>query len=44
MDRMPRVSVAGDAFERGVQYGEQARSRVHASIAAYLIGRWLVEA
>ena len=31
----PHVRVSGDARERGRSYGEQARDRVHASIAGY---------
>jgi isopenicillin-N N-acyltransferase like protein len=31
----PIVQVRGSAYERGRQYGEQARERVHRSIAAY---------
>lgn len=31
----PIVRVSGSAYERGRQYGEQARERVHRSIAAY---------
>jgi isopenicillin-N N-acyltransferase-like protein len=31
----PRISVEGDARERGRQYGEQARDRVRRSVAAY---------
>lgn len=31
----PRISVEGDARERGRQYGEQARERVRRSVAAY---------
>lgn len=35
MGQFPHVRVAGLAAERGRQYGEQARDRVRASIAAY---------
>src|SRR3954454_15369002 len=31
----PRIAVAGDARERGRQYGEEARERVRRSVAAY---------
>src|SRR5262249_45940239 len=32
---IPRVRVNGTARERGLQYGEQARARVHRSVEAY---------
>jgi isopenicillin-N N-acyltransferase like protein len=32
---IPRVRVAGTAYERGRQYGTQARDRVHRSVQAY---------
>ena len=32
---IPRVRVAGTAYERGRQYGAQARDRVHRSVQAY---------
>jgi isopenicillin-N N-acyltransferase-like protein len=35
MSAFPVVRVRGTAYERGRQYGEQARTRVHASIEAY---------
>lgn len=35
MAQFPHVRVSGPAAERGRQYGEQARDRVRASIAAY---------
>ncbi len=31
----PRIAIAGDASERGRQYGESARERVQRSVAAY---------
>ena len=35
MTAIPRVRVAGTAYERGRQYGAQARDRVHRSVQAY---------
>src|SRR5581483_715038 len=35
MERFPRIRVGGGHRERGRQYGEQARDRVHRSIEAY---------
>jgi len=35
MTAIPRVRVAGSAYERGRQYGAQARDRVHRSVQAY---------
>ena len=35
MTGIPRVRVSGTARERGLQYGEQARARVHRSVEAY---------
>jgi isopenicillin-N N-acyltransferase-like protein len=35
MSEHPHVRVAGSAAERGRQYGEQARERVHRSVSAY---------
>jgi isopenicillin-N N-acyltransferase-like protein len=35
MSEYPHVHVAGSAAERGRQYGEQARHRVHRSVSAY---------
>jgi isopenicillin-N N-acyltransferase like protein len=35
MTAIPRVRVAGTAYERGRQYGTQARDRVHRSVQAY---------
>ncbi|MGH3259965.1 MAG: C45 family autoproteolytic acyltransferase/hydrolase [Streptosporangiaceae bacterium] len=35
MTAIPRVHVAGTAYERGRQYGAQARDRVHRSVRAY---------
>jgi isopenicillin-N N-acyltransferase like protein len=32
---VPRIRVAGNAYERGRQYGTQARDRVHLSVQAY---------
>ncbi|HTX28578.1 MAG TPA: C45 family peptidase [Streptosporangiaceae bacterium] len=33
--RIPRIRVAGTSYERGLQYGTQARDRVHLSVQAY---------
>ena len=35
MTGIPRVRVAGNGYERGRQYGTQARARVHLSVQAY---------
>lgn len=35
MSEYPHVRVAGSASQRGRQYGEQARERVHRSVSAY---------
>ncbi|HEX9064171.1 MAG TPA: C45 family peptidase [Streptosporangiaceae bacterium] len=35
MSEYPHVRVSGDAVQRGRQYGEQARERVHRSVSAY---------
>jgi isopenicillin-N N-acyltransferase like protein len=35
MSEYPHVRVAGTAEQRGLQYGEQARDRVHRSVGAY---------
>ncbi len=35
MSKYPHVRVGGDASQRGRQYGEQARDRVHRSVSAY---------
>src|SRR5579862_9925803 len=35
MTAIPRIRVAGSAYERGRQYGAQARDRVHRSVQAY---------
>jgi isopenicillin-N N-acyltransferase-like protein len=35
MEGLPHVRVAGSARDRGRQYGEQARERVHLSVAGY---------
>jgi isopenicillin-N N-acyltransferase like protein len=35
LDRIPRVRVEGTSYQRGCQYGAQARTRVHRSVQAY---------
>jgi isopenicillin-N N-acyltransferase like protein len=35
LQRYPRIRVSGSPRERGVQYGSQARDRVHAGMAGY---------
>src|SRR5260370_7786674 len=35
MGEYPHIRVAGSASQRGRQYGEQARERVHRSVSAY---------